>query len=112
MSGLTRGGTAEPVLQDQILRHEWGQEEYDISCSADYKQGWQPYPVDPYSAKRADSTIYVSSWKSSQLFRRTKQHEGKSPSPRVIASCVPRKVTPRALTIGLLFGVSMQANDL
>ena len=50
MSRLTRDGTAEPVSQDQILRHERGQRIIHFSCSADHVQDWQPYPVDPYSA--------------------------------------------------------------
>ena len=49
MSRLTRDGTAEPVSRDQILRHERWQGNIHFSCSADHKQDWQPYPVDPYS---------------------------------------------------------------
>ena len=49
MSRLSRNGTAEPVSQDQILRHEPGQGNIHSSCSADRVQDWQPYPVDPYS---------------------------------------------------------------
>ena len=43
MSRLTRDGTAEPVLRDQILRRERGGENIDFPCSADYVQEWQPY---------------------------------------------------------------------
>ena len=50
MSRLTRDGTAETVSRDQILRHERGQGNTNFPCSADHKQDWQPYPVDPYSA--------------------------------------------------------------
>ena len=50
MSRLTRDGTAEPVSQDQILRHARGQGNIHFPCSADHEQDWQPYPVDPYSA--------------------------------------------------------------
>ena len=50
MSRLTRGGTAEPVSRDQILRHARGQGNINFSCSADHEQDWQLYPVDPYSA--------------------------------------------------------------
>ena len=50
MSRLTRDGTAEPVSQDQILRHARGQGNINFPCSADHEQDWQPYPVDPYSA--------------------------------------------------------------
>ena len=49
-SRLTRDGTAEPVSQDQILRHARGQGNIIFPCSADHEQDWQPYPVDPYSA--------------------------------------------------------------
>ena len=59
MSGLMRGGTAEPVSRDQILRHERGQGNIHFPCSADHEQDWQPYPVDPYSAMSDDHT-YIS----------------------------------------------------
>ena len=51
MSKLTRGGTAEPVSRDQILRREQrGQGNIHFPrSSADHVQDWQPYPVDPYS---------------------------------------------------------------
>ena len=52
MRGLTRDGTAEPVLRDLILRRERGQGRKK-SCSADNEQDWQSYPVDPYSAESA-----------------------------------------------------------
>ena len=45
MSGLMRGGTAEPVSRDQFLRRELGQRKYRFSCSADHKQDWQPYQL-------------------------------------------------------------------
>ena len=50
MSRLTRDGMAEPVSRDQILRHARGQGNINFPCTADHEQGWQPYPVDPYSA--------------------------------------------------------------
>ena len=56
MSRLTRGGTAEPVSRDQILRHARGQGNIYFLCSADHEQDWQPYPVDPYSATCDDHT--------------------------------------------------------
>ena len=56
MSRLTRDGTAEPVSRDQILRHARGQGNIHFPCSADHKQDWQPYPVDPYSAIYYDHT--------------------------------------------------------
>ena len=50
MSRLTRDGTAETVLRDQILRREQrGPGNIHFPCSADHEQDWQPYPVDPYS---------------------------------------------------------------
>ena len=55
-SRLTRDGTAEPVSRDQILRHARGQGNIHFPCSADHKQDWQPYPVDPYSAICNDHT--------------------------------------------------------
>ena len=56
MSRLTRDGTAEPVSRDQILRHARGQRNIIFPCPADHEQGWQPYPVDPYSAICHDHT--------------------------------------------------------
>ena len=56
MSRLTRDGTAEPVLRDQILRHARGQGNIHFPCSADHEQDWQPYPVDPYAAIYDDHT--------------------------------------------------------
>ena len=50
MSRLTRDGKAEPVSQDQILRHVRIQGNNHFPSSADHEQDWQPYPVDPYSA--------------------------------------------------------------
>ena len=46
MSKLTRDGTAESVLRDQILRRERGQRIIYFPCSAaDHEQDWQPCPV-------------------------------------------------------------------
>ena len=56
MSRLTRDGTAEPVSRDHILRRKHGQGNINIPCSADHKQDWQPYPVDPYSCYMCDHT--------------------------------------------------------
>ena len=50
MSGLTRDGTGEPVSRNQILRRERGKGIIHFPCSAQHEQGWQPYPVGPYSA--------------------------------------------------------------
>ena len=49
MSRLARGGTAEPVSRDQILRRERGQGNIHFPRSADHVQDWQPYPVDLYT---------------------------------------------------------------
>ena len=48
---MTRDGTAEPVLRDQILRRDgdWEILFFLLLCSADHEQDRQPYPVDPYS---------------------------------------------------------------
>ena len=59
MSRLTRDGTAEPVSRDQIFRHARGQGNVHFPCSADHEQDWQPYPVDPYSAKCDDHTYIL-----------------------------------------------------
>ena len=40
-----------------------GTGEYYFPCSADHEQDWQPYPVDPYSAKCDDHT-YIHTWSS------------------------------------------------
>ena len=56
MSRLLRDGTAEPVSRDQILRRELGQGNIHFPCLADHKQGWKPYPVDPYSCYMCDHT--------------------------------------------------------
>ena len=61
MSRLTRDGTAEPVSRDQILRHARGQGNIHFPCSADHEQDWQPYPVDPYSA-RCDDHTYIHTY--------------------------------------------------
>ena len=56
MSRLTRDGTAEPVLRDQILRHVREKGNIRFRSSADHEQDWQPWPVDPYSAICDDHT--------------------------------------------------------
>ena len=58
MGRLTRDGAAEPVSQDQILRHVRGQGNIQFPGSADHVQDWQTYPVDPYSAICDDHTIH------------------------------------------------------
>ena len=61
MTRLTRDGTAEPVLRDQILRRKRRQEHINSPCSADQEQDWQPYPVDPYEDKLRDTVVRVQS---------------------------------------------------
>ena len=58
MSRLARDGTAEPVSRDQILRRERGHGKIIFPCSADHKQDWQPYPVDP-SLAICDGHTYI-----------------------------------------------------
>ena len=66
MSRLTRDGTAELILRDQILRHARGQGNIMFPCSADHEQDWQPYPVDTYSTICDDHTYtYIHNFVSS-----------------------------------------------
>ena len=58
---MTRDGTAEPVSRDQILRHARGQGNVHFPRSADHEQDWQPYRVDPYSA-RCDDHTYIQTY--------------------------------------------------
>ena len=58
MSTMAWDGTAAPVSRDKILRRGRGQENVHFPCPADFEQDWQPYPVDPYSA-RCDDHIYI-----------------------------------------------------
>ena len=51
-----RDGTVETVSRDQTLRHERGQGNINLPCSADHEQDWQPYAVDPYSCYVCDHT--------------------------------------------------------
>ena len=55
---LTRDGTVESISQDQFIRSKRGQGNFHFPCSADHEQDWQPYPVDPYSARSSDDHIY------------------------------------------------------
>ena len=71
MSRLTRDGTAKPVSRDQILRRVRGQGNIYFPCSADHKQDWQPYPVDPYSASLYVMTIQTYTYCSLYNVRRT-----------------------------------------
>ena len=59
MGRLTRDGTAEHVLRDQILRRERGQGNINFPCSADHEQDWQPYLVDPYSGCMCNHTYIL-----------------------------------------------------
>ena len=51
MSGLAWDGTAESDSPEKNRRRERGQEKWHFPYSADHERDWQPYPVDPYSAK-------------------------------------------------------------
>ena len=84
MSRLTRDGVAEPVSRDQILRRERGQGNINFLFSADHKQDWQPYPVDP-SLSAGASVIYLIRQPPSRV------------SPEPIGS---RKRVPMAFTSG------------
>ena len=68
MSRLTRDGTAEPILRDQILTREGAQGNINFPCSADLEQDWQPYPVDPYSCYNMyDHTLSILSLQLKEL---------------------------------------------
>ena len=106
MSRLTRDGTAEPVSRDQILRRERGQENIIFLCSADHEQGWQPYPVDSYSAIcvvvivvshiqrigcQPEKTIFLHggesrSWSAEQVKIKQKKKSGSAPPPTTHAA--------------------------
>ena len=54
---LARDATAEPVSRNQILTGANGDRGKNIfPCLADHELAWQPYPVDPYSARFDDYT--------------------------------------------------------
>ena len=68
MSRLTRGGTAELVSLDQILKRERRPGNFYFPCSADHEQDWQPYSVDPSLAMCDDHTyihIHTHTYNSS-----------------------------------------------
>ena len=69
MSRLTRDGTAEHVLRDQILRRKRGQGNIHFLCSADHGQDWQPYPVDPYNIIVTLLVFYLVDYKHLELFK-------------------------------------------
>ena len=51
--------TAKSVSRGQIIRREQGQGNVPFPCQANHEQDWQPYPVDPYSAKCDDHTYIL-----------------------------------------------------
>ena len=61
MRRLTRDGTAEPVLRDQILRRERGQGKihFPYSADLDHQDYWQPYLVDPYPCNICMTVIHT-----------------------------------------------------
>ena len=69
MSGLTPEGTVESVSLNQILRRERRQGQTYFPCSADHEQVWQHYPVDLYSAERADHTYILTAGFELQYYR-------------------------------------------
>ena len=50
---------ADARLAGPIVRRERGQVNIHFPCSADHKQNWQPYPVDPSLAICDDNTYYM-----------------------------------------------------
>ena len=56
MSRMTRGGTAESVSRNQVLRYQQGQKNIHLPRSADYEQDKQPHSVDPHFAIYDDRT--------------------------------------------------------
>ena len=52
-----RGGTAELVSRDRILRRERGQGDIYFPCSADHEQDWRPYLVDLYSFGNLEGAV-------------------------------------------------------
>ena len=62
MSKLTWDRIAEPVSRDQLLRREQGQGNIRFPCSADHKQDWQPYLVDPSLAIICDDHTHIHTY--------------------------------------------------
>ena len=58
------GRDGPTCLASQIRRRERRQGNVHFPCSADHKQDWQPYPVDPYSAISDDHTYIVERMKN------------------------------------------------
>ena len=60
MSRLARGGTVEPVSQDQIIiRREPVQGNIHFRCSADHEQDWESHPVDHYSCYMCMAILFL-----------------------------------------------------
>ena len=87
MSSLARDGTAEPVSRDQIFRHERGQGNIHLPCSADHEQDWQPYPVDPLSAINDDHTHILHTWYTVPHRYKLTQHLRAVNIPQLIIFC-------------------------
>ena len=68
MSRLTRDGTAEPVSRDQIVRRERGRVHINFPCSADHKQGSQPYPLNPHCCYMCDHTYIHTKLIAASIF--------------------------------------------
>ena len=53
--------------------NERGQGNIRFPCSADHKQDWQPYSIDPYSCFMCDHTYILHSRINSGFLKYTKQ---------------------------------------
>ena len=61
MSELTRDETADPVSRETKLSGANGDgEKKYFPCSADHKQDWEPYSVDPYRTLLKVLTIHIT----------------------------------------------------
>ena len=98
-----RGGTAELVSGDLFLRRKLGQGKMYFYWSAEHKQDWQPYPVDPYSAESAgyivnNKEIMSAHPESSSSLTQTQLH------PTVSTVVVGLMAVPMCL-VGFSWGV-------
>ena len=54
-------GRLNPSREAKLLGAYGDKEKWIFHFSADHEQDWQPYPVDPYSAK-CDDDIYIHTY--------------------------------------------------
>ena len=60
MGKLGRGtGRPNPSCETKFSGANGHREIFNFPRSADHEQDWQPYPIDPYSAKCDDHTKYI-----------------------------------------------------